>query len=271
MGRDPFVKLTATFQNTHPDAGGFPHLAECYLADASSAERGSLASGLTQVMSESLVKWGQATAPTAPGKKDVKRRTPELGSLRSVAVLEQPTLDAIAASLMTAPPGAKPAQVIAAALGAADGFAAGQAPQVGLRTGTDGMPVVQGPGAAPDNGPDLRPDTRFSPPFLAASEPPVRLIPTDEIADMVRPALTPWVEAAEELRDDMAQELRRRATRENIMQGVLAFALFIASIFLVYYVATLAAPSWNRSGSDYSDSLKKFSPRRGDSAPADEP
>ena len=81
IGRSPFIKVTATYEDTHPGAAPFTHLAEGYFADLSINEQRTLAGALVQLVTASLNRFDQKSGLSGAS------RTPELGSVRLVAAL----------------------------------------------------------------------------------------------------------------------------------------------------------------------------------------
>lgn len=81
IGRSPFIKVTATYEDTHPGAAPFTHLAEGYFTDLSINEQRTLAGALVQLVTASLNRFDQKSGLSGAS------RTPELGSVRLVAAL----------------------------------------------------------------------------------------------------------------------------------------------------------------------------------------
>ena len=81
IGRSPFIKVTATYEDTHPGAAPFTHLAEGYFADLSVTEQRTLAGALVQLVTASLNRFDQKSGLFGAS------RTPELGSVRLAAAL----------------------------------------------------------------------------------------------------------------------------------------------------------------------------------------
>ncbi|MEN9834520.1 MAG: hypothetical protein RL011_713 [Pseudomonadota bacterium] len=90
LGRNPYFKVTAIHEDTHPGAAPFVHLAEGYFSDLRTAEQRPLADALVQLVTASLNRFDQRPGLAGATRGGFAGRTPELGSVRLVANVPGP-------------------------------------------------------------------------------------------------------------------------------------------------------------------------------------
>jgi len=66
IGRHPYIKLTNTYQDTHPLASPFVHLVEGYLADLHPAEQAQVGQGLVRMIGHSIEQVSQSSGFISP-------------------------------------------------------------------------------------------------------------------------------------------------------------------------------------------------------------
>ncbi len=266
IDRHPYVKLTTTYQDTHPEAPPFVHVADCYFADIDQVERGKLAHSLTRIVTENLAKL-DATGSFINSTASVgETRTPELASARSGKTrgLASPTTLSQLVSQVSAPslPDVVPSFVASAM---------NQAPAAQTSAVSSAVPQgkqLRSLGQLGATAFDLS-HSDYAP------QQKEKLIPKEQIAELRTPALSPLAQVAGDLKSaavDVRRDVVRgvKKTSNTLSQmGKMGFVAFAAAIviFLFFY---LLAPHFKRSGSVYTDQLKKFAPHLEQAPPAGE-
>ena len=237
LGRNPWLKITTTYQDTHPDAPPFVHLADGYLADVSPAERRVLATSLGSLVSESLLRINPSQTFGESGSAVGETRTPELGSLRIAEAAPETAVD-----------GSLVANLVAAQMAATTAAAHERLPQIrpsrGLPAATQTVAPASWSGPA---APRLR-----EPAALRASVPESqeKLIAAEHLAELA--------EASAALRKEVVRSVRTRVTSPGFRQTLFAIAVVSFVSALLWAAFTWVAPHVSRSGGVYTDQLEKF-------------
>lgn len=261
-GRHPWVKLTQTYADTHPDAAAFPHLADGYLADVDAAERTAIAQHLTAVVVEAMQRY-DASVTLLDG------RTPELGSLKLPAA---PRLAVVGSSAAVA--------AVAAALDSTQSGAPSAPPaatsSVSAATTTATAPAAP---AASSNHPgsfvaQLN-SGRASTPTRAARSIDNAAAPKIDhhTTDPAQRASFPFIDVAslKEARAEVVEGFKEGASNETFRMMIKYAAISGLVLGLIWFIAAVIAPHWGRSGGVYSDQLKKFAPHLDKSPETAEP
>lgn len=263
VGRSPYLKVTATYADTHPEAGAFPHIVEGYLADLGIDERRAVAGGLTKVLSDSLARIDAPDAKPPKVERTGNARTPELGSVREsgtslpdnvVSLPPPPATKGQAASARTSESAQAPTPTSAPEATAQAAAQAAPPPSTGRTTTAGNAAVALGVTVGAKAAPDMRP--------ISVDE--QKLIPAREFADLIRPALA---EAAEDIGrevtgygQEIAKGVRKTVKKDYVVQSFTA-VLVIGVVTLVLWITfRLMSPDWEKSGNVYTDQLRKFAP-----------
>lgn len=225
LDRNPYIKITAAYQDTHPQSESFVHLADCYLADVDQEERGAMAQGLTRLVAESLVRLDPAGGIGAKVSRG-ESRTPELGSVK------RGELGFTIPAAISLPPPPKTRD---------------QAVALSQTPATDGNGALK-----------LEPAVE---PLTPKEE---ALIPTREIAELLKPA---FAEVAGEIGREvmvagtgMARGLKRTVKKDSVINTITAAIVIGTVLLLMIILYRVLSPDWDKSGTVYSDQLKKFAP-----------
>jgi hypothetical protein len=283
LGRNPWLKITASYPSTHPDAGSFGFYAEGYLADLDLGERRAMAQSLAKLVEGSLTRLDSAPTfpdPPVPGGWNAgsgETRTPELGSviplataaasLGQSAAAAQPAVAAAAPHAQSVPahqsqthaPAASAAMHVAQAAQIPGGI--GTAP--GRRSIAAVAAIVPGPSVTGSAAPDLSLED-------APGTQEETLIPKTEIAElaaMMRPAIgqiNAVAGLAGEIRQDVVRSVKKRVKENHLKTAFAWVAIALGTAIVLWFISAVVAPNWDRSGSVYSEQLKLFAPKTGD-------
>lgn len=263
IDRHPYVKLTTTYQDTHPEAPPFVHVADCYFADIDQVERAKIAQSLSRIVTDNLAKLDATGSFINSTSLVGETRTPELGSARSGKTrgLAAPGTTSLSAVISAATAGQVPAlpNLVARGPDVVPQFVA-QAPASPLTNAVPQGKQVHSLDQLGTSAVELSHD--------AHDHKEEKLIPKEQIAELaeyIMPALSPIAQVAGDLRlaaDDVRRDVRRAVKKKgDIATLIVKMALvgFTAAIviFLFFY---LLAPHYEHSGGVYSDQLKKFAP-----------
>lgn len=239
LGRNPYVKVTATYQDLSPDAKTFMHVSDCYLADVDQDERALIAHGLTRLLTDSLLRLDPAATASA-AEAHGETRTPELGSVRRDT-----------AQIIPLPPPPKMAPHTVPLITTTTVAASSN-----LNNNHNAAAAAMAAGAA--TAMKIEPEVR---PITVDEQ---RLIPTRELAELLRPALADVAsELSREalyLRDDVVKGVKKTVKKDIVIQLVTAALVSGTALLLIWFVFHLLIPDWHKSGTVYSDQLKKFAP-----------
>jgi hypothetical protein len=218
IGRSPFIKVTATYEDTHPGAAPFTHLAEGYFADLSINEQRTLAGALVQLVTASLNRFDQKSGLSGAS------RTPELGSVRLVAALPNAQ-----AQQATSAPTTIGNLATAAAVAAADQKVLVQA----VAEHQQALREAPQPEAAP----------------FREAEPEVAPVPVEAEAIVEAP----------ERRAVAPAKPRMQAAPIDFSAALKGAVVAVLTGILLFTLIRLAANHVDKSGSNYSNQLEKFS------------
>lgn len=238
LGRHPYLKVTAAYADTHPDAAPFIYAIDCYLADVDQEERRIIATELSQLMSQNLATF-DPTGSFTGGRTGGDVRTPELGSLKS--------------RLVAVPNSSRP--ILGAAAQQSSLQSSAQAARI-LEPQLPQTPAAKLDLVAPVPTPPPAP-----PPAHTSGPHGVVRTPTQQLAALA---------AAQKLREEAEVDSLTSAVRPvrvsvktkelSLGQILLAIAALVAVGGLIWGVYVAVAANVNKSGSVYSDQLKKFAP-----------
>ncbi len=257
IGRHPYVKLTATYHDTHPEAPPFVHVADCYFADVDQVERKAIVHSLTKIVTDSLARLDPTGSYIDKSDGRGETRTPELGSVR-LAALDKAV--ALANTVVPPPPPAPPVRMAPPAVASAPPAEAAPQP----KTPRSVQALASFGNAAVAAQPEMPP----IPSDFEGSAPQEKLIPTEQLAELLMPALSPFAQvagdlkiAAGELRQEVARGVKANNLRHHLgLAGKMIAVVVVASLIIAGFFALLA-PHIHKSGDVYTDQLRKFAPQ----------
>ncbi len=263
IDRHPYVKLTTTYQDTHPEAPPFVHVADCYFADIDQVERAKIAQSLSRIVTDNLAKL-DATGSFINSTSTVgETRTPELGSARSGktrGLAAGTTSLSQAVSAAAAAPVPQVANIVAKMPEVVPTFVAQAQTSPVTNAVPQGKREIRSLDQLGSSAVDLSAE--------AQDLKEEKLIPKEQIAELaeyIMPALSPIAQVAGDLKlaaDDVKRDVRRAVKKKRdfvtllVKMALVGFTAAIV-IFLFFY---LLAPHYEHSGGVYSDQLKKFAP-----------
>jgi hypothetical protein len=273
IGRAPYVKVTGSYPDSHPDAAPFSHLADAYIADCTTAERQALAAHLTRLVGEAYTRLDLGQNFLDSSSSGTAQRTPEFGSVKDSGQAAKARPLPLPTS-HTAPAAA--AAVAHAVAAGADGSAARDLQQLHQMTAVASTrrdaplpPALPGLAPAPTPTPPAQPagDAVSRDPLVAviarAQAAGAAAQPRVEPAQLTA-ARRASLEAEEQARvRDEAQAAKRREKLVKDLRTIGTFVGFVVgALVLIWLFSTYVAPNYNKSGSVYSDQLLRFAPDR---------
>jgi hypothetical protein len=271
LGRNPYMKFTATYSDGRSDHGGFPYLADGYLADLDQGERQALSQGLVRLMTEHLARF-DTIAPASDAADTAPARTPELGTAAAAPrapIIPQPPVRAVKA-VSTAPIAPTPTAAVASPpaavpASAAPAVASGNAAVASAAESRDSRSVYVLPADRQDS--LLKERTRIERQErlerlerIGTLERFDKLAVRDESDAASRLNIVPASERRAEQETDILAEIIEGLTSRTFLEFVGYTALIAFVCAMLWALFTVVAPSWEKSGAGYSEQLKKFAP-----------
>jgi hypothetical protein len=272
IGRAPYVKITSSYPDSHPDAPPFSYLADAYIADCTTAERQALAAHLTRLVGEAYTRLDLGQNFLDSSSSGTAQRTPEFGSVK-----DSPQATKAKLLPLPTPPAAPAAGAAVAHAAGVEGSAARDLQQLAQATAAASM---RRDASVPSTLPGLAPAPTPSPPAQPAGDavsrdPLVAVIARAQAASAaaqqtrVEPAFSAAarkasLEADEQarIRDEAQAAKRREKLVKDLRTAGSFFAFVVGALILIWLFSTYVAPNYNKSGSVYSDQLLRFAPDR---------
>lgn len=244
IGRNPCVKITATYQDTHPEAQGFVYLADAALADLTSDEQKRLGEGLMRFVADAMARG--ATVGSSAVAAQVAVATPIVpASVAASNVVPIKVAQAQVAAHAVAHATNASASATAIAIDPSPSFTS--QPTTVVATVSDSRAHEARINAAMAR----LEDTMTAPGF--------------PLKEMSAPASSMGNEggtyrsAAAELRGDVVRVVRN-AQAEGLIMVLKYVAMVAFGLAIVWAIFALVAPHYEHSGGVYSEGLKKMAP-----------
>lgn len=242
IGRSPYVKITATYPDGHPQAAPFGHIIEGYLADCSVEERGAIGNQLSRLIEDSFanIELSQNFVDMAASRSI--QRMPEFGSVKASTTDSQ----------------AKIVPMPLPILGETDGNTARSLVEFAPGSRTSNLPRAESYSAPVEHVDPVQPVIFYEPTVATSLEKPATEVAVDPGFTIPAPE-DPAVVAREARRAARAAR-KREQTLKNFKTAGTFVAVMIGAIIVLWLFATYVAPNWDRSGSVYSEQLRRFAP-----------
>ena len=249
LGRNPYLKFTAAYQDFKPDGGPFKYLADGYLADLNTSDRQKIGQTLTNIVYEQMLRFDVSGHKFSTNRGDVTR-TPELGSVK----LKEKS-DLTQQSEKNNPIANPYHQVDNFRTSSSLSQPAAVAQNRAIATSTS---AYSSKSAAITTSPIKREPISMDeiiPRGVKSDLKPGKLV-REDFSDLLRPAMGPMAETVE----DLTKGIKDTANNPNFLLAVkyVAIVTFLTLIFWGSF--SLISKSYQSSGKEYSNSIRKFAP-----------
>ncbi|MBM4251755.1 MAG: hypothetical protein FJ146_07270 [Deltaproteobacteria bacterium] len=239
LGRNPYFKVTATHEDTHPGAAPFNHLAEGYFSDLRTVEQRPLADALVQLVTASLNRFDQRPGLAGATRGGFAGRTPELGSVRLVANVPGPAAGRL-------PPPSFDGN-LAVAMSVADQRTLSLAVSE-HQEAIEGMPAVSLPLDLHGELADVE-----TPGAASKTE-----LPTTPVKDAAAAQATQAV-TDDDFKPPVARKPRVQSAPVDMSSAIRGALIALVTGYLLFSLVQWAQSHVSKSGSNFSNQLERFS------------
>jgi len=237
LGRSPYMKFTATYQDLKPDIGPYKHLADGYLADIDTSDRKKIGQTLANIIYEQMGRFDvfDHRLPTDRGEVE---RTPELGSVKSIGIT--PMHEMAARSFQSIP---KEYQ-----------DKANRKPQ----QSSESQPLKISAITTSQEAIEREPVSMSE--IVSIKEPRRRIklgkVADKDFADMLRPGKGQVAETVNEIK----KNIKETTTSKDFILAAKYVAIVVFMSLAFWGLFSVMSKNYERSGKGYTNSIKKFAP-----------